>query len=121
MWLLRLQRALLRLVPDEELFVHQRAAVRVIGMDPDPFMNQSLQRRRFAWLLGTVTPEREVKVAAFYEPPQLGFTDHFLLHKDPNASLVRRVHRMCVYVCVFMPSPLLVCLSRSMKSARPLD
>ena len=75
----------------------QRASVRVISIDPHPFMNQALQRRRFAWLLGKVTPEREVQVETFYEPPQLGLTDNVLLHKDPNSALVRVTHVPCTH------------------------
>jgi len=62
--------------------------VRVINIDVHPFMNQCLARRRFAWLIGKVTNDRQVKVHAFYEPPQLGFRDRFLLHKDPDLDLV---------------------------------
>lgn len=59
-----------------------------IAVNTDPFFNQSLAVRRVAWLFGTVGEDHAITVQAWYEPPQYGFVNRFLLLEDAHRGAV---------------------------------
>lgn len=67
------------------------SAVRTVYIDPNPFLEQALQRRRMGWLLGRVDADRNVFVEAIYEPPQVGLQERLLLLDDDNEDKVEQV------------------------------
>jgi hypothetical protein len=86
----------------EYIMFQSTATYRQVRINMNPFLNQYLETRRFAWLFGRVTQAdkssyaaqgagKVVTVEAIYEPPQTGFRHKFLMHRDPDQATIELI------------------------------